>query len=385
MRDRIVYAGYLVRCPLGGYAWQVLHYLLGLRAIGFDAWFYEDTRHVESAFDPERGVSDVGYGYGSRFAAELFARFGLGDRWVFHDVRRDRFAGLDREATADLLREARILINAGGVHRFDAEERRGKVNVYLDMDPAFTQLRIAAGDARLEELVAEHDRHFTYGENIGRPHCPIPTGRFEWRPTRPPVVLEEWPVAPPPAGAPFTTVGRWDSGGRDTSLGDEVYTWRKRSEWQKVMTLPTETGVRFLLAMDVHDRADREALAGSGWEITDPVALSRDPDAYREFVRGSAGEFTTAKDVNVRLRSGWFSDRSACYLASGRPVVTQDTGFDEVLPTGEGLLAFRSLADAAAAIGAVRDDPGRHAAAARRIAEEHFAAPRVLGAMVAAL
>ncbi|MEW6270373.1 MAG: glycosyltransferase [Thermodesulfobacteriota bacterium] len=385
MPDRVVYAGYLVRCPLGGYAWQVLHYLLGLRALGFDAYFWEDTRHVEEAFDPERGVMDLDYGYGCRFAARLFERFGLGDRWVFHDVRRDRFAGQGREAARSLLDEATVLINAGGVHRFDPEARRGKRTIYLDMDPAFTQLRLAAGDARLAELIGEHELHFTYGENIGRPDCPIPSRPFDWRPTRPPVILQEWPAAPPPSDAPFTTIGRWDSGGRDTSLDGELYTWRKRTEWQKVMALPGETGARFLLAMDVHDRGDRDALGAAGWDLVDPIPLSRDVDAYREFIRRSAGEFTTAKDVNVRLRSGWFSDRSACYLASGRPVVTQDTGFDRCLPTGEGLLAFRGLADAAAAVRAVLAEPARHTAAARRIAEEHFAAPRVLHDMLRAL
>jgi len=385
MSDRVVYAGYLVRCPLGGYAWQVLHYLEGLRDLGFDAWFYEDTRHVEEAFDPERGLSDVAYDYGCGFVKDFLGRHGFGDRWIFHDVRRDRFAGAGRHVAADVLHDARILINAGGVHRFTSDERRGKTTVYVDMDPGFTQLRLAGGDARLAELVGEHDRLFTYGENIGTGRCTIPAGPFDWRPTRQPIALAHWPVVPCPADAPFTTIGRWDSGGRDVEVEGQLYTWRKRTEWQKLMRLPSETGARFEIAMDVHDDLDRAQLVANGWQVRDPVALSRDPDAYRAFIQGSAGEVTTAKDVNVRLRSGWFSDRSASYLASGRPVVTQDTAFGDVLPVGEGLFAYRTLADATEAVAAIRAEPERHAQAARRIAEQHFAAERVLGALLAEL
>lgn len=385
VRDRIVYAGYLVRCPLGGYAWQVLHYLTGLRALGWDVFFYEDTGHTEHAFDPERGLSDVDYGYGCRFVESFLGRHGFGDRWVFHDVRRDAYAGLDRDATEQLFREARVLINAGGVHRFAPERRQGKTCVYIDMDPAFTQLRLAGGDAQLDELLREHDRLFTFGENIGTARCTVPSGLLDWRPTRQPVALEYWPVEPLPDDAAFTTIGRWDSGGRDVELDGQLYTWRKRTEWQKLMDLPARTGARFDIAMDVHDPADRAQLVANGWQVRDPVALSADPDAYRRFIQGSAGEVSTAKDVNVRLRSGWFSDRSACYLAAGRPVIVQDTAFDDVLPTGEGLLSFRTLDEAVAAVTAVRADPARHGRAARAIAERYFAAPDVLSALLAQL
>jgi len=385
MRDRIIYAGYLVRCPLGGYAWQVLHYLAGLRALGFDVYFYEDTRHVEDAFDPVRGLSDIDYDYGCTFAGQLLARFGFADRWVFHDVRRDRFAGLDRDATETLFREARVLINAGGVHHFTPAQRSDKTNVYIDMDPAFTQLRLAGGDGALAALVGEHDRLFTFGENIGSARCTIPAGSFEWRPTRQPVALEHWPVRDAVADAAFSTIGRWDSGGRDVEIDGQLYTWRKRTEWQKLMPLPGRSGARFDIAMDVHDPLDRAQLEAHGWQLTDPVALSSDPDAYRAFIQSSAGEITTAKDVNVRLRSGWFSDRSACYLASGRPVITQDTAFGDLLPTGEGLFAFHTLEEAVAAVAAVRAAPERHGRAARRIAEDYFAAEKVLGALLSEL
>jgi len=381
--DTVVFAGFLVRFPIGGYAWQVVHYLSGLRSLGLDVYFYEGTRHYGLAYDPSTGQSGDDYEYGCAFAASLLERYGFGDRWVFYDAGRDRHTGLDRERTRAMFADARLVINAAGVNRLTAEERRGKRTLYIDMDPAFTQIRLAGGDRVLEELLDEYQLQFTFGENIGTSRSSIPTGGVAWRPTRQPVATELWPVAPPARDAAFTTVGKWDTEGRDVVLDGEHYTWRKRTEWVKVLELPRRTRQRFHIAMDVQDRADKSMLEAAGWEVEDPLGISRDPDAYRHFIVDSLGEFTTAKDVNVRLRSGWFSDRSACYLAAGRPVVTQDTGFGDFLPTGEGLFAYRTLDDAVAAVGAIAADPERHTRAARRIAEEHFDARRVLGDLLA--
>ncbi len=165
----------------------------------------------------------------------------------------------------------------------------------------------------------------------------------------------------------------------------EVFGWRKRTEWFRFLDLPRATGQRFSPAMDVASRPeDLARLEAAGWEVVDPLEVSRDPRVYRAFIRSSGGEFTVAKDVNVRLRSGWFSDRSACYLAAGRPVVNQDTGFDEHLPTGEGLFAFRTPDDAVAAFATIAADYPRQCRAARRIAEEHFTPTRALAALVGA-
>ncbi|HYC21075.1 MAG TPA: glycosyltransferase [Candidatus Bathyarchaeia archaeon] len=376
--DSVVYAGFLVRFPIGGYAWQVVHYLTGLRNAGLDVYFYEDSRHYRVAYDPTTDRSGTDYSYGCAFARAFLERAGFGDRWVFHDAERDEFAGLDRERTRAMFSDARVLINAGGVNRFPSEVRRGKRTVYIDMDPAFTQLRVAGGDRVLDELLREHELHFTFGENIGTARSAVPDAGFEWRPTRQPVVLELWPPTPVAADAPFTTIGKWDTPGRDVVLNGERYTWRKRTEFLKVLELPRLTGAPFRIAMDVKDPADLRMLDQAGWNPFDPLGLSRDPDAYRRFISGSRAEFTTAKDVNVRLHSGWFSDRSACYLAAGRPVLTQDTGFGDVLPTGEGLFAYRTLDDAVAAVQAIMSEPERHSRAARRVAEGCFAAQQVV-------
>ena len=373
-----IYAGYVVHCPLGGYVWQAIHYLHGLRDAGLEPFFYEDTGHTWEAFDPVHRTSGADYEAGIALAGEAFGRAGFGDSWAFFDAQRNKWAGAGRDAARAAFANARILVNAGGVHRFGAPERAGKTNVYIDMDPAYTQIRLAGGDRVLRDLLGEHDVHFTFGENIGSSNCRVPTGGIRWHPTHQPVALELWPTGPVPAEALFTTIGTWSFGGRDVELDGERYSWRKRDEWEKIVDLPRTSGVSFALAMEVKDATDLAWLEANGWAVRDPIAISRDADRYRDFVRGSRAEFTTAKDVNVRLRSGWFSDRSACYLAAGRPVVTQDTGFNERLPVGEGLFAWRDLAGARAAVQAIADEPLRHGAAARRIAEEYFAAPRVI-------
>lgn len=376
--DKIVLAGYLIRCPLGGYAWQVLHYLAGLRALGFDPYFYEDTAYYADCFDPLTGNMHVSPDAGVAFAADFFAQFGFADRWMFWDATRNQHYGLGAEETAAVLRAARLVLTLAPVTRLP-HRQAGQCAVFIDIDPGFTQIRIAEGDAGLCALLAAHDRHFTIGENIGTPACPVPVQRFEWLPTRQPIALDLWePLTPVPAAA-YTTVGRWDEQRRDVRFQDAVYSWRKSVEWMKFLDLPARTGERFALAMDIDKvPADAALLQQHGWAAVDPIAVSRDACDYRNFIRRSKGEFTVAKDLNVRLATGWFSDRGACYLAAGRPVVTQDTGFARVLPVGHGLFAIRGIEDAAAAFAHLAADYSAHAHAARQIAESYFDGRRVL-------
>jgi hypothetical protein len=382
---RVVLAGYLVRYPLGGYAWQALHFLAGLRALGCEVFFYEDTAYYGEAYVPGADAMTTDYEYGVRAAASFLAAHGFGDAWAFWDATRDRTHGASAERTRAALADADLFVNLAGVNRVPAARRPRAVAAYVDLDPAYTQIRLAQGDAALAAMVGEHAVHFTLGENVGTPGCRIPVGGVRWQPIRQPIVANLWTPLPADPTAPFTTVGRWDATGRDVALDGEVFGWRKRTEWFRFLDLPQATGRRFRVAMDVASRPeDLERLTAAGWEVVDPLEVSRDPDTYRAFIRRSGGEFTVAKDVNVRLRSGWFSDRSACYLAAGRPVVNQDTGFDAHVPTGEGLFAFRTPADAVAAFATIAADYPRHSEAARRIAEEHFAPARALGALVGA-
>jgi hypothetical protein len=387
MAPRIVIAGYLVRFPLGGYAWQALHFLLGFRSLGCEVFFYEDTGYYAEAYVPgEPAMVTAGYAHGIDYTDAFFGAHGCGDAWAFWDAGADRWHGAGRDATHDALARADLVVNLGGVNRLQRAASPRARSVYVDLDPAYTQLRLHAGDRRLRALVGDHDLHFTFGENIGRPGCRIPTGDIAWQPLRQPIVASLWQPLPPAGDAAYSTIGKWDSAGRDVMLGTEVFSWRKRTEWLRFVDLPRLTGERFRIAMDVASHPDDyRRLSDAGWEIVDPLVVSSDPDAYRDFIRTSKGEFTVAKDVNVRLASGWFSDRGACYLAAGRPVVNQDTGFAPRLPAGSGLLAFRDLESALAAFDELATHYDRHRAAARTLALEQFAPERVLAPMLAAL
>jgi hypothetical protein len=379
---RIVVAGYLVRNPLGGYAWSVAHYLLGLRALGHDAWFYEDTGHYELAYDPVADTFGPVYDHGVRAAQAFLGRIGLGERWVFVDVARGREYGPAAGRAADLLRDADLLINVAGINRIPPDRRGGRPAIFVDVDPVFTQVKAATGDTLLRAILDEHDALATVGENIGTPRSATPTAGYVWHATRPPVAIEWW-AGIGCAGAVYTTVGRWDERTRDLSWGGETYRWRKRSEFLRFLDLPSRTGERFEVAMDVASvPGDLAVLRAHGWQVADPRAVSADPFRYRDYLSGSRAEFTVAKDMNIRLRSGWFSDRAACYLAAGRPAIEQDTGFGDVLPLGPGLHAFRTVDDAVEAIRMVEADYPRASAHAAALAQEHFAADRVMAALV---
>jgi len=386
MGARVVVAGYLVRYPLGGYAWQALHFLAGFRALGCDVFFYEDSAYYAYAYVPGAPAMQAeDYSYGVAHARAFFAAHGFGDAWAFWDAGAERCFGADLERTRAILHDADLVVNLGGVNRIARARCPRAVFVYVDLDPAYTQLRLHEGDLLLRSMVEAHDVHFTLGENIGTPACRIPTAGIAWRPIRQPVAAELWmPLGGGGAdGGTYTTIGKWDSAGRDLTFGGEVFTWRKRTEWFRFVDLPRRTGARFRVAADIAAvPEDLRRLEEGGWEVIDPLPISRDPDVYRDFIRGSRGEFTVAKDVNIRLASGWFSDRSACYLAAGRPVVNQDTGFDRVLPTGVGLFSVRDLNEAVAAFAAIDGDYERHAQAARALACTYFDPARVLAAVV---
>ncbi|MGH7265964.1 MAG: hypothetical protein ACREMB_14140 [Candidatus Rokuibacteriota bacterium] len=376
-------AGYLVRCPLGGYAWQTAHYLLGLRALGHDVWFYEDTGHYTPAYNPMTGEHGAAYDYGTAAVAEFLGRVGCGDRWVFVDVHAGREYGPGAGRAAALLREADLLVNLSGVNRIPPERRGGRPAAYIDLDPGYTQLGLANGDTALKAILDEHAQLFTLGENIGTARSPIPTSGYTWHPTRQPIVIGFWADAGPP-GPAYTTVGKWSSDDRRVTYRGQAYGWSKRAEWERYLDLPVRAGATFELAMNVGGD-DLDRLDAHAWRVVDPIGVSADPWCYRDYVRRSRGEFTVAKDMNVRLRSGWFSDRGACYLAAGRPVVMQDTGYGDVLPLGAGLHAVSSVDEAAEAIRAIEGDYARASAHASEVARECFAADQVLGRLLGTL
>lgn len=382
-RLRVVVAGYFVRCPMGGYAWQVLHYLRGFRDAGHEVFFYEGTEYDENAYDPLANESTRAYERNVPTVERFLRAHGFRDDWAFRDVATGRAWGGGAERLDRALARADVLVNLGGVSSFPAELRRGKRTLYVDLDPVWTQLAVDR-NAKYLAFLREHDEHFTLGEALAGAASPVPSGGLVWKATRPPVACDLWRDAPPPrADAAFTTIGKFHDEHRDLMLGGRALSWSKRPEWLKLAELPRRVpAARFVLATGPDDD-DRRRMEAGGWEFVPPLHVSSDLERYRAFIRDSAGEFTVAKDMNIHVASGWFSDRAVCYLAAGRPVIDQDTGFGRFVPTGEGLFAFRTADEVVAALEACLAEPERHRRRAAALATEHFEAARVCAALIA--
>jgi hypothetical protein len=370
------------RCPWGGQTWLYLNWLRGLAALGHEVWYVEDD--TVWPYDPERGAVTDDCGYAVRHLATSLARIGLADRWAFRLAdRADAWWGLSPSCLAELYRSCDALLNVGGAVELREEHAAAPLRVYVETDPVTAELRLAGGDARTRRAFAAHDLLATYGENYGAPDCGVPLGDLSWVTTRQPMDLALWPMAFAPEASSYTTIGNYRQVGTDVALNGTVYHWSKHHEWEKFLDLPRRTGQRFEVALRVDDAADRDRLAAHGWQVVSPLGFSRRVfGAYPAFIRASRAEFTVAKDQNVRLRSGWFSERDACYLASGKPVIAQDTGFGAVLPVGAGLFAVQGMDDAVEAVRAIEADYPAHCRAARRLAEEHFEASAVAGRLL---
>jgi len=367
------------RTPLAGVAWQALQYLEGFRRLDYDVWYVEDTG--DWPYNPVQNTVTGDCRYAVEFIARMLAWCGLPGRWAYRaGSENGRLHGLSEPDLAALWQSTSLLINLTGSTRLNGPQLGVPVRVYLETDPVAPQIQVAQGNQSTIDLLAAHTHHFTYGENFGAPDCRVPVVRFTYRPTRPPVILDWWAtVATPAATSRFTTIANWKQTGKDIEWQGERYSWSKHEEFLKFLDLPRRTRQPLELALSTEDRAAVQLLESHGWHVRDALAISKDITPYRDYIRQARGEFTVAKDQNVRLRSGWFSDRSACFLAAGRPVVTQDTGFGSVLPTGRGLFAFRTPDEAAAALETIGADYAGHAQAARQLAAECFASERVLG------
>jgi hypothetical protein len=373
-----VVLGIAAQYPLAGVTWQAVHYLEGLRAVGCEVFYVEDSG--APPYDPVRGGIAAEASGNVAFLAAVMHRLALDEQWAYWDAQADVWHGMARERVARLYGEVDAIFNLCGATHPRAEHHQGARLCYVETDPVVEQMRVANGDPRTIAFLAEHDVLFTYGELLGRPSCAVPLERFAWIPTRPPVMLDAWTPAPP--GAAYRSIATWENKGKDVTFRGETYQWTKHRNFVRMIDVPRRSGVPFELAMDPLDDGVRRELAAHGWTLVDPRPLSADLDRYREFIEGARGEFTVAKDIYVRPRSGWFSDRSVCFLAAGKPVVTQETGFGEIVPTGRGLLSFATPEEAVAAVCAVERDPAAHGRAAREIAAEYFGAERVLGAML---
>jgi hypothetical protein len=395
---RIVVVGTMAADPYAGMAWMHMQITAGLKRLGHDVYYFE----VSSTwpYDPIRGARVCDSDYAVPYLARVADGFGLGDRWAYRRSYLDgEWLGMERARAEDLLAHADAVFNVAGATVVSKERLKVGRLVYFGTDPVIHELAYARGEPQVVARIDAHDDVVTYGENIGTSLCPVPPlPRLRAR-TRQPVLLDLW-SAGLPSRREFTTVGNWTQAGLDLEFQGEVYRWSKHHEYLRVIDLPQRTAQPIELAMnldqfnpDDEDRNEavpafgptsdtRRLLESKGWRLVDAPTFTMDPWRYRDYVQASRGEFTVARDLNVRLRSGWFSERSACYLAAGRPVVTQDTGFGTVLPTGEGLFAFDTLEEILAAFDAINSDYSRHSRAARAIAEDYFKAETALATVL---
>lgn len=369
------------RCPFGGQTWLSLNWLRGFHRLGHEVWYVEDD--TTWPYDAAADTITEDPGYATGYLHRTLSAIDLGDRWAYRPLYRGggECHGLPAGGLRDLYRRCDALINLCGATVLNEEHALAARRVYVQTDPVTNELEVANGKLKTRVALASHDTIVTYGENYGAPDCdvPLPAG-ITYLKTRQPVDLDLWPMAFDPAAHSYTTIGNWKQLGLDVVWRGETYRWSKHHEFLKFLDLPRRRPrQRFELSINIDDEADRARLLANGWAVSSPLARSLDPWTYQEYFRTSRAEWTVAKDQNVRLRSGWFSERAACYLATGKPVITQSTGFESVLPTGEGLFAFRDMPEILRAIDTIESDYPAACRAARAIAEEHLEATRVCG------
>lgn len=377
---RLVVLGMMGRSPFGGQTWLYLNWLRGLAASGHEIWYIEDENNFP--YDPEQNSIVKDPAYAVRHIGSAMARIGMPDNWAYRLSHLDNLSYNRTSAQIDeLIRSCDALLNVCGSTLFREIHMEARFRVHVETDPVTDELRMVCGDAETQKYFREHyaTHHVvvTYGENYGAPDCGVPLPPNRLLKTRQPIDLDLWPMAFNPDARYFTTIGNYKQAGNDVVFNGQTYYWSKHHEWEKFIDLPRRTAQPFELAMNCFPD-DQARLESFGWRIVPPLQMSLDIfGAYPQYFRDSRAQFTVAKDQNVRLRSGWFSERDVCYLASGKPVVTQDTGFSNILPTGEGLFGISTMEQALAAIERINSDYPRQCQMARQIAVEYFDAKKV--------
>jgi hypothetical protein len=377
-RGLIVVWGLLAHSPFGGMTWQVLQHLAGLRALGFDVWYVEDS---------DRYLLDIpGNGYSREYHANVgfmerhLELLGLGDRWVFRPPCQNDVAvgARDLDGLRRLYRDADAVLNLCGAQELLPAHDDIRCLVYLETDPVANQVAVASGDAEKIAELSRYQHLFSYGTNFGGSDCKVPVDGFRWNTTVPPVVTAWWATeGPPPEGSALTTIVNWTKGGQDVVWDGAVWRWTKERSFARYVDVARHTRIDMEVAARGLDETVRDQLIEGGWRVRRSRGLD-DPSKYRAYIRGSVGEFSVAKEQYVLPRSGWFSDRTVCYLAAGRPAIVEDTGFRVAADT-HGLHTFHGVDDALDAIEIVADDYPRQSAGASELAHELFEADRVLG------
>ena len=363
----------------GGATWVVLQYVLGLREMGFDAYLVEaiPSNAVKPAGAPLNATENAAY---FRCVADAF---GLQRRSCMLAQPGAETVGLSYPELREVCGRAAALINISGMLHDQELIGNIPVRVYIDVDPGFNQLWHATQG--IDMHFGAHNRFVTVGQSLAEAVSPIPDCGIEWTTTLPPVVFRYWPAGRPILHDGFTTIANWRGYGSIEHNG--VVYGQKVHSLRPLIDLPTRTAENFILALSIHpdEQKDLAALEANGWRLADPACVAATPQQYVNFVAGSKAEFGIAKSGYVAARSAWFSDRSACYLACGRPVLAQETGFSSYLPCGEGLFRFRTAEEALDAIDSINRDYGRHSQAARDIGNEYFESGKVLSRLFTAV
>ena len=373
--------------PLGGMTFHYIQYLLGLQALGWKVVYLEDTGRW--LYDPCRSTFTNDPRYAVSYLERTMTHFGLGDSWCFRDPG-DRWHGPVAGNLGEILPRVDLFLNVSGSCWLRPEYRSARKLVYIDTDPGYTHFKLAqatgdGADADLRysfERMAEHDFHATFAENIEADDCSLPAGPFRWIPTRQPIVLALWRLRPPTRPIRFSTILSWNHYAEPLQHGDTVF-WGKRPALMRFVGLPRRTGANLELALS--GDGPRDELQRRGWRVRSAASVSSTPQEYQRYIEASGAEFSVAKDVYTTTCSGWFSERTACYLASGRPAVVQNTGFTKYLPQGSGLHAFCDPDEAVDAIRSVQANFEHECREAKRIAERHFDAATVLTNLLTAL
>ena len=379
-RKRIVVMGFMGSMPIAGVIWQHVHYIVGLQRLGHDVYYVEDSARLP--YNPETFEVNNDFSYAANLLDRLAREFDFKNRWAFcaRYLKRNPTAGLSLKTIRRLYRDADAILNICGTQEFNDDLLASDRILYVESDPGVEQIKIDKRVRSTIDYLRRHHALFTFGENVGKKSFRVPLHGFKWHSTRQPIVTDLWKTNRAPAGgAVFTSIANWSTSGlKDIAWRGDKYLWSKSREFIRFIAAPKKSGETFELATDIRDRPTRAKFEANGWRFTSPLQMSVDYWLYRDYIAHSKGEFTVAKDQYVRLNTGWFSDRSACYLAAGRPVITQETGFTKNYGGDVGLLAFRSLGEIAEAVKMINADYAKHSRAARRIAREVFEAKSVL-------
>lgn len=377
----IVVGGYIVGFPVGGMTWHHLNYLVGLHELGHEVYFLEDSGSFSLPYNPVTWTCEADSRYGRSYLERTFDEVGLPKRYCYYSEFEDQHYGLSQQQLNDVLARADLFLSVSGVTPVRKDRPRARRMAVIDTDPVFTQLRMRH-DADFLAYYKAFDVCATFGRLIGTEKSPLPTHDIHWIPTNQPIALRHWPCLPATSKV-FSTIGKWEhTADRNVEFGGREFRSSKAVEWMKMMDLPRRVKSPMSLGMSGLPKEMSQQFEARGWHLADPEKATISTASYRTFIQESAAEFTVAKGIYAGLPSGWFSDRSAAYLATGRPVVTQHSGFDQWLPTGEGLFSYQTLDEAVGAVNAIADDYPRHSAVARHIAEEHFDSTKVLGELL---